>query len=776
VTQLQASNSSASQLSATVSAHTTQIASLQAGQTSCSSQINALQADNATVYTSLSALQQRVSAVEGSAATLNTRLSAAESLTASSSTLVNAVSGLLRSNQSSSVSIISLSSRMSLVESALQSSNQNASVSSASVLYRLSAVEGTSTSLLNRMQAAETLTTGSSALVSTVQALQAANSSLQMAEYQFSASLTQLRTQVTSLQASSSVQITALNSSAQATLALVSTQLNVYNSQITALQAANTSIQASVSLVSAQLAIQATQISALQSANTSVQSAAVVLTQRVTSIDANLISLSARISAAESLTAGSSVLVNVVTQLQASNSSASQLSATVSAHTTQIASLQAGQTSCSSQINAVNVSFLSQAAMLTLKLLSLERNVSSLNSRVSAAESLSPGSSALVKAVQFLQSSSSSSSSLVSVYSVSAVAGSSSAIVSWSLATFTVQATPGGSQCVSLGGTSCTVPGLTNGRSYTFNVTARNFAGDGPTSAFTKPVIPTLVCVSMLLATSGPGTVYVSPNVTTQCGYMSFPVGSLVTLTAEAADGFTYTLPPFTGTLTGISNPFSFVIPADFVEILSSFSCIALTLDSNNPLDGSAVVSPTNSALCPSGFFLSGTTVTLTATSSLGYPFAYFNGSVSQTTSNPLVVTMNAAPLSVRANFFCFPLSVLSSDITRGNVSFTPARSGGCGAGLYASGTSVSLTAISASAYVFALWSGAQSTEAISFNFVTGVTPASEVASFLLKATVVYGQGGDFTSGSPNIPSPNANTLDAPACVLLDSSGNLYGK
>jgi hypothetical protein len=54
-----------------------------------------------------------------------------------------------------------------------------------------------------RMQAAETLSAGSSALVDSVQALQAANSSMQQASAQLSATVTSLSAQVGTLQVAS---------------------------------------------------------------------------------------------------------------------------------------------------------------------------------------------------------------------------------------------------------------------------------------------------------------------------------------------------------------------------------------------------------------------------------------------------------------------------------------------------------------------------------------------------------------------------------------------
>jgi hypothetical protein len=55
---------------------------------------------------------------------------------------------------------------------------------------------------------------------------------------------------------------------------------------------------------------------------------------------------------------------------------------------------------------------------------------------------------------------------------------------------YRVQAEPGGRTCTTDGVRRCTVTGLTNGTSYTFQVRARNGAGWGPWSPRSPAVVP----------------------------------------------------------------------------------------------------------------------------------------------------------------------------------------------------------------------------------------------------------------------------------------------
>ena len=81
--------------------------------------------------------------------------------------------------------------------------------------------------------------------------------------------------------------------------------------------------------------------------------------------------------------------------------------------------------------------------------------------------------------------------------SVTATATSGSAAVSWlpptsdggsAISTYTAIATPGGAQCETTSGLTCTIVGLRQGASYRFTVTATNAAGSSLASSPSEPV------------------------------------------------------------------------------------------------------------------------------------------------------------------------------------------------------------------------------------------------------------------------------------------------
>ncbi|MDQ1701138.1 MAG: large repetitive protein, partial [Frankiaceae bacterium] len=125
---------------------------------------------------------------------------------------------------------------------------------------------------------------------------------------------------------------------------------------------------------------------------------------------------------------------------------------------------------------------------------------------------------------------------------VTATAGDAQASVTWSapatnggapISGYTVTATPGGATASTSGATSVVVPGLTNGTSYTFRVTATNSVGTGPASAASNAVTPVAAApavkpIAVPGATTATGAGANATSLTTPGFGVAVPVGATV--------------------------------------------------------------------------------------------------------------------------------------------------------------------------------------------------------------------------------------------------------
>ena len=154
------------------------------------------------------------------------------------------------------------------------------------------------------------------------------------------------------------------------------------------------------------------------------------------------------------------------------------------------------------------------------------------------------------------------------VTSLTALPTNSGAVVSWlgSVAgvTYTATATPGSATCSTVGGTTCTLMGLTNGSSYTISVTGTNNDGTSPAASTTvvaglPPEAPSTFATSSKNAAVGltwtassvPGATYI---------VTSSPPSGGCTTTATACtisglkNGTNYTFSISTKSTTGLQS------------------------------------------------------------------------------------------------------------------------------------------------------------------------------------------------------------------------------
>ncbi len=160
--------------------------------------------------------------------------------------------------------------------------------------------------------------------------------------------------------------------------------------------------------------------------------------------------------------------------------------------------------------------------------------------------------------------------------SVSAVAGNTTALVSWSAPTsnggativgYTVTAADltapanGNEHCAwTTGALQCTVAGLTNGDSYTFTVSATNGAGMGPTSSASSAVVPATVPgkPTSVSAVAGNTTALVSwsaPGSNGGSTILGYTVTAAdLTVPANGNETCSWTTGPLTCIVVGLTN------------------------------------------------------------------------------------------------------------------------------------------------------------------------------------------------------------------------------
>ena len=293
---------------------------------------------------------------------------------------------------------------------------------------------------------------------------------------------------------------------------------------------------------------------------------------------------------------------------------------------------------------------------------------------------------------------------------------------------------------------------------------------------------------ALTVALNGSGSVVSAPagiNCGSDCAE-TYAGGTAVTLTAAAASGYVFSgwtgsdvSCPGTGACTVTMNKAH--------DIGATFSPVATTnyvLQVNRTGSGTVTSAPAgiNCGSDCSQSYASGTSVTLTATPAAGYTFSGWNGGgCSGTGACTVAMTMAR---STTATFTAVNYTLTVSRTGSGSVTSAPAGIA-CGSDCseaYASGTSVSLSAVAASGYTFGGWGGACSGTGgctVSMTSARSVTATfNAVANYTL--TVSRTGSGTVTSAPAgiNCGSDCSQSYTSGTAVTLSAtagSGYVFG-
>jgi hypothetical protein len=248
-------------------------------------------------------------------------------------------------------------------------------------------------------------------------------------------------------------------------------------------------------------------------------------------------------------------------------------------------------------------------------------------------------------------------------------------------------------------------------------------------------------CYPLTLGVSGPGEApTAAPASSAGCTSGQYAAGENIQLTAHPANG--YSVVGWSGTkddsLLSPTNSVSMPASPHTVQVSYALACYPLTLGFNGPGEAPSAA-PANSTGCPSGQYIPGEVIQLTAHPANGYRVSGWSGTKDDSLLSPTNSTqMPAGPHTVQVNYapgVCFSL-VLGFSGTGAAPTASPANSTGCPSGRYVPGEVIQLTAHPANHYRVGGWSGtAHDSLASTSNSVT--MPSSS------HAVIVYYQKDD---------------------------------
>lgn len=242
------------------------------------------------------------------------------------------------------------------------------------------------------------------------------------------------------------------------------------------------------------------------------------------------------------------------------------------------------------------------------------------------------------------------------------------------------------------------------------------------------------------------------PQGGTTTGSGSYTTGTSVTINATPSSEYNFVSWTENGTIVSTSSSFTFPLNSNRNFVANFVSNIYTVSVSANPAVGGTVVKTPNQAT-----YNSGSLVSVTATSNVGYTFINWTEGATIVSTNTNYSFLINANRNLVANFSInsYTLTVTTNPAAGGTVTKNPDQPS------YNFGTSVQLTAVPNSDYTFTSWSGDASGSA---NPLTVVMNSNKniVANFTAVAPIVpLGTAANFGSfgGNAGITNQGLNTV-----------------
>ena len=326
--------------------------------------------------------------------------------------------------------------------------------------------------------------------------------------------------------------------------------------------------------------------------------------------------------------------------------------------------------------------------------------------------------------------------------------------------TIAIQANPASAGSVSDGGafatgSSVTVTATANS-GYTFTNWTANGAVQSTSPSYTFTLVTNLNLVANFTAIPTTNTVVAQANPANAgsvSGGGAFVTGSSVTVMATANSGFTFANWTANGTVQSTSPSYTFTLATN-LNLVANFTAIPTT---NTVV---AQANPTSAgSVSGGGAFVTGSSVTVTATANSGFTFTNWTAKNGTTQSaSPSYTFTLATNLNLTANFTANPTT--NTVAVQANPALAGSVSGG---GSFVTGSAVTVTASANSGYTFTNWTANGTVQSASPTYTFTLAADLNLVANFTANSASQTTAPDVTTLAASAVTPTNATLNATA-------------